>query len=298
MYYSNSNAIFQPELLIICGDVDVNPGPVSKRNQARATVPTCPVCEKAVAKNQRRFVCWMCHDMTHVKCSSFTADSRVFSASSPVSWTCNRCAFASLPFFEESASDDSNALTFSSDESSKARQLIELSTILMKYSKNLEIGHININSVAGFKFFELKSLILKSLFDIIVISECKVDHSFPDSHFYIKGFRLYRKDRDRFGGGVFIYVRRGLIVTRIHDLEGHEVESVSLCVQTSRRAKNVLVIGMYRPPGLLKATWEHEINNILLRSTQRYESIMLIGDLNCDLPGLTRVPKRVKLLWI
>ena len=77
----------------------------------------------------------------------------------------------------------------------------ELSTILRKYSKNLKIGHININSVAGFKFFELKSLILKSLFDIVVISECKVDHSFPDSHFYIKGFRLYRKDRDRFGGG-------------------------------------------------------------------------------------------------
>ena len=125
MYYSNSNGIFQPELLIICGDVNVNPGPVSKRNQARSTAPTCPVCEKAVAKNQRRFVSWMCHDMTHVKCSSFTVDSRVFSASSPVLWTCNRCAFASLPFFEESSSDDSNALTFSSDESSKARQLIE-----------------------------------------------------------------------------------------------------------------------------------------------------------------------------
>ena len=112
MYYSNSNAIFQPELLIICGDVNVNPGPVSKRNQARSTAPTCPVCEKAVAKNQRRFVSWMCHDMTHVKCSSFTADSRVFSASSPVSWTCNRCAFASLPIVKESSSDDFNALTF------------------------------------------------------------------------------------------------------------------------------------------------------------------------------------------
>ena len=80
----------------------------------------------------------------------------------------------------------------------------ELSTILMKYSKNLKIGHININSVAGFKFFDLRSLILKSLFDIIVINECKVDHSFPDSHFYIKGFRLHRKDRHRFGGGVHL----------------------------------------------------------------------------------------------
>ena len=47
MYYSNSNAILQPELLIICGDVNVNPGPVSKRNQARSTAATC----HAVAKN-------------------------------------------------------------------------------------------------------------------------------------------------------------------------------------------------------------------------------------------------------
>ena len=72
-------------------------------------------------------------------------------------------------------------------------------------------------------------------------------------------------------------------MTRLNDLEGHRVESIFLCVQTSRRGKKVLVIGMYRSPGLLKATWEREINSILLRSTQRYESIMLIGDLNCDL---------------
>ena len=105
MYFSNSNAIFHLELLIICGDVNVNPGPMSKRNQARSTAPTC----HAVAKNQRRFVCCMCHDTTHVTCSSSTADSRVFSASSPVSWTCNRCAVALLPFFKESSSDDSKA---------------------------------------------------------------------------------------------------------------------------------------------------------------------------------------------
>ena len=115
------------------------------------------------------------------------------------------------------------------------------------------IWHININSVADLKFFELRSLILKIVFDIIVIIECKVDQSFPDSHFYIKGFRLYRKDRDRFGGGGFIYVRRGLIVTRIHDLEGHEVESVSLCVQTSRRAKKVLVSRNVQTTWLVKS---------------------------------------------
>ena len=78
-----------------------------------------------------------------------------------------------------------------------------------------------------YRFFFI--IIIKSLgyFDD---SECKVDYTFPDSHFYIKGFRLYYKDRDRCGGGEFIYVRRGLIVTRIHDLEEHKVESITPCV--------------------------------------------------------------------
>ena len=57
----------------------------------------------------------------------------------------------------------------------------------------------------------------------------------------------------------------------------------------------MLVIGMYRPPGLLKATWEHEINDIL-RSTQRFESIMLIGDLNCDLSQPDKGAKEGKTL--
>ena len=85
-------------------------------------------------------------------------------------------------------------------------------------------------------------------------------------------------------------------MTRIHALEGHQVQSISLCVQTSRRAKKVLVVGMYRPAGLLKATWEHEINDILLRSTQRYESIMLIGDVNCDLSRPDKGAKEGKTL--
>ena len=67
MYYSNSNAIFQPELLIICVDVSVNPGPVIKRNQGRSTAQNAQFVRKLLLKTQRRFVCWMCHDMTHVK---------------------------------------------------------------------------------------------------------------------------------------------------------------------------------------------------------------------------------------
>ena len=112
MYYSNSNAIFQPELLIICVDVSVNPGPVIKRNQGRSTAQNAQFVRKLLLKLKDALSvgCVMIWRMSKVKVLRL-----ILLAYSPVSWT---CAFASLPFFEESSCDDSNALTFSSDESS------------------------------------------------------------------------------------------------------------------------------------------------------------------------------------
>ena len=39
-----------------------------------------------------------------------------------------------------------------------------------------------------------------------MISETKVDESFPNQKFKINGYKMFRKDRDRFGGGFMFYV--------------------------------------------------------------------------------------------
>ena len=44
--------------------------------------------------------------------------------------------------------------------------------------------------------------------DILLISESKLDITFPDSQFFIHGFHSpYRRDRNDRGGGVLLYVR-------------------------------------------------------------------------------------------
>ena len=73
----------------------------------------------------------------------------------------------------------------------------------------------------------------------MVVSETKIEDLFPDSHFYIKGFRMFRKDRNRFGGGLLIYTRRGFIIHRINDLEGNNVESISLLVRSNNSSKGI-----------------------------------------------------------
>ena len=73
----------------------------------------------------------------------------------------------------------------------------------------LVIGHLNINSLRN-KFNNLKLLVKNSL-DFFMISEAKLDESFPESQFLMDGFTPpYRMDRNTNGGGTALYVREDL----------------------------------------------------------------------------------------
>ena len=66
------------------------------------------------------------------------------------------------------------------------------------------IGSLNVNSLVG-KFDELK-IKVKGKVDILILTETKLDHSFPTAQFYIEGYKCpYRQDRNINGGGVLIY---------------------------------------------------------------------------------------------
>ena len=71
------------------------------------------------------------------------------------------------------------------------------------------IGDININSLPA-KFDQVKEVILKNV-DILVITETKLDDTFPLGQFYVERFTMpYGLDRTHNGGGVIIYVREGI----------------------------------------------------------------------------------------
>ena len=78
--------------------------------------------------------------------------------------------------------------------------------------KNLSrilIGHLNINSLKN-KFETLVSSIEFNL-DILMISETKLDESFPVSQFLIPGFENpIPLDWSSSGGGIMLYIRKGI----------------------------------------------------------------------------------------
>ena len=71
----------------------------------------------------------------------------------------------------------------------------EFDNIAQNYRSNFKIGHVNANSIGGFKFYEIRTWLLSGRFDILVISETNIDGSFPDSQFQVKGYRLCQSDR-------------------------------------------------------------------------------------------------------
>ena len=79
----------------------------------------------------------------------------------------------------------------------------------LKFPKKLIIGHININSIRN-KFEILKSM-LSEVLDVLMITETKLDDSFPEQQFHIEGFNIpFRLDRNRHGGGLLLYVRNNI----------------------------------------------------------------------------------------
>ena len=84
-----------------------------------------------------------------------------------------------------------------------------LKNLKLKNTNRLILRHLNINLIVG-RFDHLKVLIGKNI-DILVLTETKIDSSFPNAQFKIDGFSAPLKlDRNIFGGGVLIYVREDI----------------------------------------------------------------------------------------
>ena len=84
-----------------------------------------------------------------------------------------------------------------------------LKDIRINNINRLIIGQLNINSLRN-KFEQLSTMINGNI-DIFMISETKLDETFPAAQFYLQGFcDPYRFDRNRNGGGIMLYIREDI----------------------------------------------------------------------------------------
>ena len=125
-------------------------------------------------------------------------------------------------------SETSNEENESSDLNPEQENCQRVLTSLRKDNPDrLIFAQLNINSIRN-KFDYLSDLV-KGKVDVLLISENKIDDSYPKSPFLIKGFSYpYRLDRNCLGGGLMLFVREdipsNLLTTEDKPTEGFYVE--------------------------------------------------------------------------
>ena len=167
----------------------------------------------------------------------------------------------------------SNDPTVSQSDVKKVFKDIRISNM-----NKLILEHLNINSLRN--KFDLLSEQVKGSIDILMVSETKLDDSFPEAQFLIEGFHSpFRFDPNSNGGGIMLYVREDTPTKLLsHDFPGVE----NFFVEINLHKKKWLINCSYNP---YKSNIVNHLN-IISRSldihSTKYENIVLLGDFNAS----------------
>ena len=152
-----------------------------------------------------------------------------------------------------------------------------LENIRRRNINRLIFAQLNINSLRN-KFESLQHMINKNI-DVLLISETKIDFSFPSAQFHLEGYATpYRLDRNANGGGILLYIREDIpskLLNTDLSIEGFFVE-------IRLRKKKWLLCSSYNPKKNLITNHLKCIGRNLDSQLGQYENFILMGDFNVE----------------
>ena len=99
------------------------------------------------------------------------------------------------------------------------------------------------------------------------------------NQFHIFGFKVFRRDRNLFGGGLILYINEN---TPCRPLNGHitfpNLKLIAIEIPPNKR--RWLFIGIYKPPSQSSNEFTIRLNLIIDYYSPKYENLILIGDFN------------------
>ena len=140
-------------------------------------------------------------------------------------------------------------------------------------------GQININSIRN-KFAQLIYIVSNEI-DILMVSETKLDDTFPTSQFLMQGYSTpFRKDRTSKGGGILLYVRED-IPCKIIKTETDAYHE-GFFIEINLRKKKWLLSCSYNSHKNNIGTHLEIIGKTLDKLSASYDNIILLGDFNVE----------------
>ena len=150
------------------------------------------------------------------------------------------------------------------------------------------IGSINFNSLL-LHIDEVRELIKEKGFHILAINETKLNSTIVDNLLGVDGYALHRRDRDRHGCGVAVYVRESLKHKRRRDIPEGGLEFIGIEVEPTK-AQSFLIAAWYRPPSDPIESFTKLEGNLEFFDRENKE-IIFLGDTNCDMYLLENSPE-------
>ena len=124
-----------------------------------------------------------------------------------------------------------------------------------KNPKNVIIGHLNVNSLRN-KFVAVDELI-KSKIDVCLISETKVDESFPNQQFKINSYKMFP--------------------SKVLSLESIPIDTELILLEFTVKNQKWLCVGIYRPPSQKEKYFIDHLSKTLRQLSCQYDKTVLIG---------------------
>lgn len=196
---------------------------------------TCPYCSETVSDSDRAMCCDLCNCWVHVSCDPAIS---VAEYDALVSNPSDMCWYCSRCFCV------------------------------------INCVYFNTSGIVSRKLDLLAYLSVHQV-DVLGISESFLDSSVLDSEVCPPGFVIFRRDRDRHGGGVMVLVRENFIVHRCPDLE---TSCELLWIELSTK-KGPLLFGVYYRPPKSDVSMLQELNSSL-QLLPACSKVVLCGDFN------------------
>ena len=121
-----------------------------------------------------------------------------------------------------------------------------------------------------------------------MISETKIDESFPHSQFMIDGFSMPYCYRDAHGGAILVYFRNN-ITAKLLKLENILSDAEAIFIEMNIKSKKWFLCCTYNPNKSLIENHLLQLQKQLEASSERYGHFLIMGDFNADVsdPSMT-----------
>ena len=147
-------------------------------------------------------------------------------------------------------------------------------------AKGFKIMSLNIYTLLN-HLDELRILVDQEIPHVIRINETKIDSSISDTDIQIEGYRVVRRDRNKWGGGVALFIHESISNYCIRsDLMDNNLESLSIQIKLGN-FKPFIITSVY----LLDVSVDvfREVESLVRLLDKENKESIIIGDTNCDL---------------